>query len=131
MKRRHYIGVLCCLMILACSKSSSNYEKKELVGNWLRISSSDTRSDSMTIYIASGDSAIVTYAPPNSGFALKERKWENITLVAEFRDFQFFDLSADGTLWKAFITMESSTVLYVKSAEHPDAPGGTQTWVKF
>lgn len=131
MKGRHYIGVLCCLIIMACGKPSPTYKKEVLVGNWLRISSSDARSDSMTIHIATGDSAIVTYAPPNSGFALKQRKWQNITAVAEFRDFEFFDLSADSNVWKAFITMESETRLYLKSAEHPNAPGGTQTWVKF
>ncbi|MBL4650217.1 MAG: hypothetical protein JKY03_10830 [Aureispira sp.] len=131
MKRRHYIGMLYCLMIMACGKPSPNYDKEVLIGNWLRINSSDARSDSMTVYIESGDSAIVTFVPPSSNFFLKQRKWHSITAIAEFGDFQFLDLSADSNLWKAFIIMKSKTELRIKSAEYPNAPGGTQTWVKF
>jgi len=131
MKGRHYIGMLGCLIMMACGKPSPKYDKMVLKGNWLRINSSDARSDSMTVYIAIGDSAIVTFAPPNSSFALGERKWRSITAVAESGDFQFLDLSGDGNLWKAFIIMESETELKIKSVEYPNAPGGEQTWIKL
>jgi hypothetical protein len=116
---------------MACGKPSPNYDKKVLEGNWLRINSSDARSDSMTINIVYRDSAIVTFVPSNSNFALQQLKWRNITPIAEPGDFQFLDLSADGSYWKAFITMESEVELKIISSEYPDAPGGEQKWVKF
>lgn len=131
MKKRHYIGMLCCFIIMACGQPSPEYEKTILKGNWLRVNSSDARSDSMTVYIASGDSAIVTSVPPSSNFSVQELKWRNITAIVEPGDFQFLDLSADGNLWKAFILMESESELVIISAEHPNAPGGTQKWIKF
>lgn len=131
MKKRHYIGILCCLIIMACQKASPKYDKAILVGNWLRISSSDARSDSMTVMVTSGDDAVVTYVPTSSNFVLQQSKWKNINPVVESGDFQFLDLSADGNLWSAFITIESETELTIKSAKYPNAPGGVQTWVKF
>jgi hypothetical protein len=116
---------------MACGKPDPNYKKTVLKGNWLRINSSDARSDSMTVYIENGDSAIVTFVPFSSNFSLQQQKWRSITAVAESGDFEFLDLSADSNLWKAFIIMESETELRIKSADHPNAPGGTQTWVKF
>lgn len=131
MKKRHYIGMLCCLLIMACGQPSPNYGKEILQGNWLRINSSDARSDSMRVHIATGDSAIVTFAPPNSNFSAQQLKWRSITPVVESGDFQFLDLSADGNLWKAFIIMESEVELRIISAEHPNAPGGEQEWIKL
>lgn len=116
---------------MACQQASPNYEKTVLKGNWLRINSTDVRSDSMTLFIESGDSAILTSVPPNSNFSPQQLKWRNITPVAQFGDFQLLDLSADGNLWKAFITMESETRLQIKSSDFPNAPGGEQTWVKY
>jgi len=131
MKKRHYIGMLCCLIIMACQKPSPAYDKTVLEGNWLRVNSSDARSDSMTVYVGTGDSAIISFVPTNSNFALQQQKWRAITPVAEIGDFQFLDLSADGNFWKAFILMESETELYIINAEYPDAPGGEQVWIKF
>ncbi len=131
MRKRHCIGILCCLMIMACGKPSPNYDKKVLQGNWLRIESSDARSDSMTVHVAWRDSAVVTFVPQNSNFSLQQLKWKSVTAVAEFGDFQFLDLSADSNYWKAFITMKSETELEINNAEHPNAPGGKQKWVKF
>jgi len=131
MKGRHYIGILVCLIIMACKKTNPNYDKTILNGNWLRINSSDARSDSMVVYIATGDSAIITFVPAGSNFVLQQQKWRNIRAVVESGDFQFLDLSADGDFWKAFIRMESETELKIRSSEYPNAPGGVQTWVKL
>lgn len=131
MRKRHYLGILCCLIIMACQQASPSYEKTVLKGNWLRINSTDIRSDSMTLHIISGDSAVITSVPPNSNFFPQQLKWRSITPVAEFGDFQIQDLSADGNWWKAFIIMESDTRFQVKSADFPNAPGGKQTWEKL
>ncbi|WP_052597719.1 hypothetical protein [Aureispira sp. CCB-QB1] len=131
MKKRYFIGIVFCWLFMACEKATPEHGVEILVGNWLRVSSTDARSDSMTIHIAKGDSAVITSVPPNSNFRLQELKWRNITAIAESGDFQFLDLSADGTLWKAFIEVESASQLKIINAKHPNAPGGKQIWTKF
>ncbi|CAA6828707.1 MAG: Unknown protein [uncultured Aureispira sp.] len=131
MKKRHYIGMLCCLLIMACAKPSPKYDKEVLEGDWLRTSSSDARSDSMIVHVGIGNAAAVLFAPPNSNFSLQQLKWQKIRAVAESGDFQLLDLSADGNLWKAFILMKSETELEIINADYPNAPGGVQKWIKI
>lgn len=131
MKKRHYIGILCCLIMMACGKESPKYDKEVLEGHWLRISSSDARSDSMIVHVGTGNTGIVVFTPFSSNFSLQELKWQSITPVAEFGDFQLLDLSADGNLWKAFIIMKSEMELEIINAEYPNVPGGGQQWIKL
>ena len=51
----------------ACSTSSPRYEVAVLQGNWLRIESTDTRSDSMIVTVQN-DSAIIVSVPDSSNF---------------------------------------------------------------
>jgi hypothetical protein len=116
---------------MACGKASPNYDKEVLEGDWIRISSSDARSDSMVVHVGTDNSAVVVFAPFSSNFFLQQLKWQNITPVAEFGDFQLLDMSADSNLWKAFIIMKSEMELEIINAEYPNAPGGGQQWIKL
>lgn len=114
----------------ACQNASPRYSLDILQGNWLRISSTDTRSDSMFVHI-DNDSAKVLFAPISSDFVIGQKKWDGLTAIVEGGDFELSDLSGDGKTWQAAITMNNDSSLELKSLDYPNAPGGEQSWIKI
>lgn len=128
----------CLLLFLgsfaACATDSPRYDKAILEGQWLRIASTDTRSDSMVISVT-GDTAVIVSVPDSSNFEVGELKWLNIRAVVEEGDFLCSDLSADGDRWEAAITLfgpdSLPTTCEVVNRSFPGAPGALQEWVRL
>lgn len=126
---RHLFFVF-CIGISACQTPAPKYQLDILQGNWLRISSTDPRSDSLLINVQN-DSAKVLFAPNTSDFTIGQKKWSNLSPIVENGDFELYDLSGDGRSWKAAITMNSDSTLELKNLSYPNAPGAWQSWIKI
>lgn len=125
-----FFVVVIMVSFAACQNASPRYPLDTLQGNWLRISSTDTRSDSMLVYV-NNDSAKVLFAPITSDFVIGQKKWASLKAIVESGDFELYDLSGDGRSWKATITMNSDSSLELKNLDYPNAPGGEQSWIKI
>lgn len=132
-------SLLLSLLLLgfsACSTESPLYDLDDLQGKWLRISSNDTRSDSMILEVRN-DSAVILHAPSGSNFASGQVKWRSLNPIARPGDFECTDLSANGERWPATIYVAgiSATTISgeidLSSQKFSNAPGGNQIWIKI
>lgn len=129
-----------CLLFLllgswgACSTENPMYTQEMLAGKWLRVRSTDVRSDSMIIEVRR-DSAVIIAVPDSSNFRVGQVKWLGITPVTNQGDFICADLSADSNRWQAsiLITGEDSLPNFCElvSRNYPKAPGAFQEWVRI
>lgn len=126
--------VLFLAIFAACATDSPRYDKGALAGRWLRIASTDTRSDSMVIEVR-GDTAQIVWVPDSSNFEVGQLKWLKIIEVVEEGDFLCSDLSADGDRWEASILIIGKDSLpntcEVINRKYPNAPGAIQEWVRI
>jgi len=128
------LALLLIVSIIFCQcRQSPVYNISEIEGNWIRINSTDYRSDSMRINITDPESTIIGL-PASSTFTLGQTKWTDI--VATFRDpatrrgdFTLLDLSSDGLRYESTIFFKEDTIFLV-NLNHPAALGGRQTWVR-
>lgn len=118
----------------ACSTESPLYTQEMLAGKWLRITSTDVRSDSMIIEVRS-DSAVIIAVPDSSNFRAGQVKWLNIIPVVDPGDFICSDLSADSNRWQTSILITGKDSLpnmcEVVNRRYPSAPGAVQEWIRI
>ena len=130
---------ICLLAIIwlnfsACQKPQPAYDISVLEGTWRRMSSTDSRSDSLRVKVQ-GNTAIVTFVPTSSNFVLGETKWFDIrpTIrdgISGRGDFILQDKSGGSqTQSQATIFMHSNFALQLQNLDFPSAPGGTQEWI--
>lgn len=118
----------------ACGKQQPEYELSVLEGTWRRMSSTDSRSDSLRISVQ-GNRAVVVYVPPSTNFVVGELKWIDIKPTTREGlsgrgDFTLKDKSGGSqTTSRATIIMHSNFALQLRSLDFPDAPGGVQEWI--
>ena len=127
------VGILIFVSVLLmhCSSTDNQYDVEFLHGNWERVSSTDTRSDSMQLHIA-GDSAVVTFLPFTSDFSLHQKKWFSILAVSDNTiHFTLKDVSADDSYSAAQITVESDSSFLLENVDYPFAPGALQNWIRI
>lgn len=130
-----WVGIAFGLMTTfsRCEVPQPRYSLDLLQGAWLRVSSSDPRSDSMVVEIRN-DSAVIIQLPSTSNFILGQTKWRSIKAIAGFGDFEFLDLSADSNSYTTFITIDidgQDTLLDLTNRDYPAAPGGRQLWESY
>ncbi|MCH2021728.1 MAG: hypothetical protein MK207_04535 [Saprospiraceae bacterium] len=130
MKPLLFILIIFFLGISACQVPEPEYSLDILQGTWLRVWSTDVRSDSMEISIDNNIGTIV-YVPASSDFVVGTKKWTNIASIAEAGDFNLLDLSADTLSYNSIINMKSDTTLEIVSEGYQNAPGGKQLWTKL
>ena len=112
----------------ACRQNDAQYKLEFLEGDWLRLSSSDSRSDSMQLHIA-GDSAVLVFLPDDSEFIIDEKKWFSISPISDNNiHFTLKDISADASFATAQITITSDSSLTLEDTDFPLAPGALQYW---
>lgn len=116
------------LSFARCATNDALYDLDFLEGDWERINSTDSRSDSMQLRIA-GDSAYLLFVPNESDFSLNQKKWFSIVINAENSiHFNLKDISADESYAAAQITITSDTSLTLENIDFPLAPGALQYW---
>ncbi len=125
-----FLGLV--LYFEACQFTKPVYPLDNLQGQWLRVTSNNSRLDSMQILIQN-DSAIITATPLGSSFVVGQKKWQNIISTIRNRnrgDFTLYDLSGNHNSYEATIFILSDSSFELKNITFPNAPGAVQQWVK-
>ena len=116
-----------------CRETPPIYHLDDIQGDWIRINSTDYRSDSMCINI-NENLAIIKTLPNSSTFNLGQIKW---TVIESSRrdpnnsvgDFTLYDLSSDGNSYESTIRFDRDTIRLL-NLSFPNTLGGKQLWIR-
>ncbi len=118
----------------ACRRPAPEYDTGFLKGEWIRLSSTDSRSDSMVVEVDMQES-IIKYVPATSNFQVGNTKWRNIYTTSRDQltkrgDFKLSDLSGSKQVSESTIFVLDANNIEVRSIDYPNAPGGYQLWTR-
>lgn len=127
------IGLLLIAALFCQCRQHPEYLLDDIQGNWIRIESTNYRSDSMQIDVVN-DAGIIIGLPVSSNFILGQTKWLNISSVPRgnrsgYGDFILNDLSSNGIPYEATIFLDNDTI-FLNNISSPTALGGKQVWVR-
>lgn len=122
------------VLFAACRDTQPEYDTGFLKGEWIRLASTDSRSDSMVVEVNMQQSTI-KYVPATSNFQVSDTKWQMIystsrDALTKRGDFKLSDLNGGGRVSDATIFVLDSDNIEVRSIDFPNAPGGYQLWTR-